>query len=148
MICLISPFTLWFRITTKNTLGLAEMELTFPMATLTLLGWALVATKVLMSLQCFSSCWAELTQHQLYLSKFSHFTLLAGGGKDLGQGHSQDIWPKDYPTSYGGCWAVKPKRKEAEGGIHYYCACLLKKSQGVLKSCFPGSCWTLLNDGK
>ena len=101
-------------------LGLAEMELIFPIAALTVLCFVLVARKMLLTHQCLGCCWAVLAQQQGCLSNIPpHSPSRLGVGKILGGDTARTAdpnWPKGPSIPYDVCSAMKAKRKEEGWG--------------------------------
>lgn len=81
----------WVRV-----LDLAEIELIFPIAALTVLGSAWISRKVLIIHQCYAYSWAVLVQHQSCLCNIPTLPphQQAGGRQNLGRGHNQNSWAK------------------------------------------------------
>lgn len=124
-----------------SVLGLAERELIFSTAALTVLSFALVARKVQLTHHCFGYIWIAVAQPQCCLPRFPPTTT---------KGLSKILWEdkKCHPKLTKEIFhtsVIEPKKWERKGSIHYN-VCLWEQPPCILKLCFPGSGWTLLAD--
>lgn len=135
------------------------MNLIFPIAALKALCFVTVATKVLITHQCFGYCWAVLHSISNVSPTFSHSYPPLGwifGGHIASTADPK--WPKWYSIPYDACSTNKRyDKKEVVGVVGMgtsvyrvrrwvcYLHCLLPEQPiSVLKPCFSGSDWSLL----
>lgn len=107
----------------------------------TVLSFALVARKVLLTHHCFGYIWIAMAQPQCYLSRFPPTTT---------KGLSKILWEdkKHHPKLTKEILhisVIEPKKWERKRGICYN-VCLWEQPPCILKLCFPGGHWTLLAD--
>jgi len=132
-----------------SVLGLAGMELIFPVATLVLLCFALVARKVFWLLLSRAG-----TASRLSLQRFSTATTssLGVGGRIWGRDILRTADPKLTKGIFHTVWHLlsnKKLRERRRKGKHLFLWCLSSRVTAMLlKPCFPGSGRTSPADGK
>lgn len=131
-----------------------EMELTSPIAALTVLCLVLAARKMLITRWGFSYCWEVLAQHQQCLSNILPLLPEVGWGwAQLGKGTQlgplASIHQRDFPHRKLSAQIKKLSRGRCKWGAFIICnVCLLEQLLHMWKCSFPGSGQALLANGK